>query len=43
MRAFTPFSTLSRLARFVYRFRTAVFFWMYVLAMMLYAYKWMPA
>ena len=27
---------------FLYRFRTPILFWAYVLAMMAYAYRWMP-
>ncbi|WP_262502070.1 hypothetical protein [Robiginitalea sediminis] len=36
-------AVITRIGRFVHRFRTAFLFWMYILALMLYAYRWMPA
>ncbi|WP_255443937.1 hypothetical protein [Robiginitalea sp. SC105] len=33
---------LIQLGTLLYRFRTPILFWLYILAMMAYAYRWMP-
>ena len=33
---------LFRFGTFLYRNRTPILFWLYILAMMAYAYRWMP-
>ena len=36
------FGILFRLGQFLHRFRTPLLFWLYMIAMMAYAYAWMP-
>ena len=33
---------LGQLGSFLHRYRTPFLFWLYIMAMMAYAYRWMP-
>lgn len=35
-------TVLGQLGSFLHRYRTPFLFWLYIMAMMAYAYRWMP-